>query len=231
MWCCKAKVLVLLAALVAAGFHSPGAHGGPHGPGMLAAGGHEKGGAYAVCTACHWIPHTDARSGQSLRNSQRQSRPSPYAVQGNVSLMCLSCHDGAMAQTPPTSREWFKGVSTIGLPAADSIRGRDFGHHPYSVSYPVAGDLFLLPLGTGEACRLPLFSDVPGELNTRVECATCHDIHTHGSGASLRVPMENFELCLCCHPRMPELSTQVHLGMQKGKHVIDNVECTACHDK
>jgi hypothetical protein len=231
MWCCKAKMLFLLAALVATAIHSPGASSTPHGSEMLAAGGHEKGGAYAVCTACHWIPHTDAHSGRPLWNAPQPSRPSPYAVQGNVSLMCLSCHDGAMAETPPTSREWFKGVSTIGVPASDFDETMEFGHHPYSVSYPVAGDLFLLPLGSNAACRLPLFSDVPGGANTQVECATCHDIHTHGSGASLRVPMENFELCLCCHPRMPELSTRVHLGMQKGQHVIDKVECTACHDK
>ena len=99
--------------------------------------------------------------------------------------MCLSCHDGAIADVPPTSREWLRGVSTLGVPATGFSDASEFGHHPCSVNYPVAGNLFLLPLGKDPSCRLPLFSEVRGAPETQVECATCHDIHTHRSGASL----------------------------------------------
>ena len=150
---------------------------------------------------------------------------------GNVSLMCLSCHDGAVAPIPPTSENWFAGQRTLGVSGSGRSREIVIGHHPYWVSYPLAGNGDFLARAGQQGCSLPLFSPQGGRgPRDRVECPTCHDIHSRPGESYLRAPKEDFELCLCCHRELPPLSSEVFLPMQKEQEVIESGECRSCHN-
>lgn len=203
----------------------------PHNEAIFSPVWHSSTGKHLTCLGCHWCPTYSTKTNSPAWVTNETPRHVQYSIPGNVSLMCLSCHDGAIAPTPPTNRGWLTGVSTRGLPPKDWSSDLEVGHHPYQVNYPVDGDLFLQPRGDDPACRLPLFSNTPRSPKISVECATCHDIHAHGSSSSLRVSEERFELCLCCHREMPALNRQVYLPMQKEMSIIKHGACSSCHNK
>lgn len=221
---------LLKVTVVAMAFLISGSAGSPHGIDLLTPNDQTET-AYAACTHCHWCQGTEEAALTLIWQLEPgQQPPGLYPISGNVSMLCLSCHDGALAPTPPTSSGWFEGVSTRGLPPRDWSRETDIGHHPYSVPYPVDGDLIFLPLSGDPVCPLPLFGEGPEAPTNRVECPTCHDIHSSEHDFYLRMPMGRSELCLCCHGQMPDLNRHVYLPMQVGRHAVDEVECTACHD-
>ncbi len=118
---------------------------------------------------------------------------------GDVSLMCLSCHDGSMAfdsliNNPGVGNSGrVSGVMAIG---ADGL-GND---HPISITYDPAKDTAFVPATNGKVGDLPLFArDGEGEHPTQVECSTCHDAHDPSRGNFLRVSNAGSRLCLTCH--------------------------------
>jgi len=188
----------------------------------------------AVCYVCHRCVARPTESRRSLWDPHSVSGDDNCSIErrvGNISLLCLSCHDGAIGPLPPTSEEWFAGQRTLGVQPSEWSTARRIGHHPYWVTYPVAGNTDFLPLGQNPACPLPLFSDPrSGGHRISLECPTCHDIHSPDAGSYLRVNKEQFELCLCCHRELPPLSSEVYLPMQKEQAAIDSGDCRSCHD-
>jgi predicted CXXCH cytochrome family protein len=125
---------------------------------------------------------------------------------GEVSLLCLSCHDGTVAvdsfgDTP---------TSTYTLASTDSgYVGQDLSDdHPIGFTYDTAlrnADLGLHdPATTDAAITLkPGNIDVAllfGATNDQMECASCHDPHDAATVTSfLRKENSSSALCLTCH--------------------------------
>lgn len=130
---------------------------------------------------------------------------------GDISLLCLSCHDGSVAgnrysNTPGMMKFQNSGDATLG---AQYIIGRYNAlenHHPIGFDYDAvramdseirSADSALL--GTAGTVRDHLY----GAANTQMECGTCHSVHNTGnSGERLlwRSDM-NSRLCLTCHDK------------------------------
>ncbi len=127
------------------------------------------------------------------------------------SLICLSCHDGALAlnsmANPP-------GDGTAALPAmtgGDATRlnadgtlaatgytyiGSDLtDDHPVSVAFDGTGHGWQALVDI-EASRVKLFGD-----DNTVECASCHYAHGNTRGSFLRMSNAGSALCLSCHDR------------------------------
>jgi predicted CXXCH cytochrome family protein len=112
-----------------------------------------------------------------------------------LSLICLSCHDGAI------------GPDSYGRSLGEmSARGDHLlaGGHPVSVGFSPGRDLRRFNAAgkasaTGVETRF-----APGELlrGDRVECVSCHDVHAADSGPyMLRAHATPTEMCVSCHPR------------------------------
>lgn len=154
-----------------------------------------------ICLPCHlpedetpprlgplWDPRPQARQRFEL---YRASDGSP----GSVSLVCLSCHDGSTA--PDVYGGMRVDVIAIGggdNPAAAALRKEALRRdHPVGVSFP--SDLVRFrPRSQVEAEG---FVTLP---SGRVECLSCHDVHSLYGGQRLLVrPLEDGLLCLTCH--------------------------------
>ena len=223
------------AALAVMALHSLAPNLSDHDLHMSAPQGGAPGSNTVTCYICHRCVARPATTGSSLWDPHAGSAGDACSVErrgGNLSLMCLSCHDGAIAPMPPTSEAWFAGQRTLGAGQSEWSKKNVIGHHPYWVPYPVAGNSDFLPLGMNPACPLPLFSPSGrGGSHHSMECSTCHDVHSRDHGSYLRAPKEQFELCLCCHRELPPLSSEVFLPMQKEQKVIESGECRSCHNK
>jgi predicted CXXCH cytochrome family protein len=148
----------------------------------------------------------------------------------NLSLLCLSCHDGVMVPAPPTSERWFSGTQIPGVQADGTTQLQEIGHHPFGVEYTPHWGTGLLAYSEVRKCGLPL-SRLAGSPAGSLECPTCHDPHSPAGESYLRVTMDEYKLCLCCHQQLPELSRQVYLPMQKELEVIESGDCRSCHQK
>jgi predicted CXXCH cytochrome family protein len=200
---------------------------------------HSPGGKSENCEICHlcgsgsegaqtplWDLATKNHIFQCYAGRAGEGNPS------SVSLVCLSCHDGVIAADPPTSIGW-PASSLIGWFASSPILkiepGYEYLHHPYSVVYPWLWDSSFSPSVDGHVGVLPLHSPLGyGGLETRVECATCHDIHYSTAVAFLRISAEQNKLCLCCHKGVPTLTRHVYLQMQKKD--VKSDDCRSCHE-
>jgi len=103
---------------------------------------------------------------------------------GPASAACLSCHDGTVAV------DAFGGAA--GNPATritgDALIGTDLrDDHPIGVVHTVAS-------GYKAPTNAKLF-------NTRVECASCHDVHNNTFSPFLRMSNSGSALCLDCHTK------------------------------
>ena len=128
----------------------------------------------------------------------------------NNTLLCLSCHDGALAaaQTPPI----LTTTATHAAAAGVAITGTDLdiggtttleNDHPVNMSHNPTADPGLQPVlsvddGIGGG-PLRLY----GASNT-VQCGSCHDPHKQATGGPgvgnyLRVSSAAGALCLTCH--------------------------------
>lgn len=120
----------------------------------------------------------------------------------NATLMCLSCHDGAVAHRDMETN----------IPEAGPQRPLDLsGDHPVHFVYsyqltgthlglqpPVEGIRMRIPY-VGRRTSLPLYKDSPDDASGRMECATCHNPHDGTSRYFLRMPNTGSALCLNCH--------------------------------
>jgi predicted CXXCH cytochrome family protein len=110
------------------------------------------------------------------------------------SKACLSCHDGTVAMDTFGSRTGthkMGGLSNLGVDLRND--------HPISFTYDAAlatadGELAMpvSPAFVDAARKVPLF-------NSRLECASCHDVHDDTNPPFLRKNNAGSALCLSCH--------------------------------
>lgn len=113
----------------------------------------------------------------------------------DVSLMCLTCHDGTVSDLgsaggPIQDPADVAVINYTGTMDPMTVLGTDLRtDHPISVPYPPTGkpDFNATPSN-----GLPLFS-------SNVECATCHDPHLTTNGKFLRISNAGSAVCLSCH--------------------------------
>ncbi|MDH5603454.1 MAG: cytochrome c3 family protein [Cyclobacteriaceae bacterium] len=182
-------------------------------------------GTNEVCNVCHAPHNTNAVAGTPLWNHgytavTTYTMYSGFDLQGTIgtapdatSKLCLSCHDGTVAVdsygagTSAGAGTLFIGdINTnfnVGGGSIDAggnpVGGGDLSNdHPISITYP-ATDLELRAIteasgiGTGT-----IESDLLYGVDNKVECASCHDVHTNTTDL-LRIANDGSALCLTCH--------------------------------
>ena len=126
----------------------------------------------------------------------------------NNTLLCLSCHDGALAaaQTPAvTLKTLTYGTGAITGTKVDIGGGAKTltDDHPVNITHDPALDPGLAPVVGGKVDVLPLYTG--GATTNTVQCGTCHDPHKQGpdggagAGYYLRKSNTDSGLCLTCH--------------------------------
>lgn len=116
---------------------------------------------------------------------------------GAVSKACLTCHDGTVALGA------FGGSTTptLGTMGANQTFGTDLTNdHPIGITYTdviATADGQLFPPTTTAA--LGGFIDTKMLFSTKVECASCHDVHGNGNTNLLLIANTGSALCLTCH--------------------------------
>jgi predicted CXXCH cytochrome family protein len=186
------------------------------------------------CQFCH-VPHNsslDAKfSGVPLWNRQigavsftpyssATMNTTPSGTPSGISMACLSCHDGVLANNdkhdlyndpvthrPPDTNSWPNCAGChpdfYGGPPSTKIRtpGTDLSNdHPISMAYPTGAQdpFFVTPpdlqhgWGGGSANDVKLY-------NGMVECSSCHNVHDPAVSPFLRKSNSASALCLTCH--------------------------------
>jgi predicted CXXCH cytochrome family protein len=159
-------------------------------------------GTTEICIFCH-TPHS-ATSTQLAPLWNHASSAATYTLYSSTTLnaapgqpagaskACLSCHDGTVAIDSYGTRTGANNIS--GSPLIGSDLSND---HPVSFTYDATlatadGGLVTPASGTQVVAGIPLF-------NSKVECASCHQVHNNGLGNFLRVSNAGSALCLKCH--------------------------------
>lgn len=131
------------------------------------------------------------------------------ATPGNVSLACLSCHDGTIGldviTNVPNSSSATSGTVTLASlftsnPNMLKVLGTELRNdHPIGVTYNIVagagGDAAFIAKATIEAAGLKFY----GPSANQVECATCHNPHNSTNVPFLRKSNASSGLCLTCH--------------------------------
>lgn len=166
----------------------------------------------AVCTFCH-IPRGGAQKTPVWMKGMKTKPIEQYPLYawvpareieklprpGASSLVCLSCHDGAIARNMDYRSEGkYEGKSTGGAGSAyDPLAGHEppaylSGDHPSGITYdpPGAG---LAGITAARKKGVRLF----GAQEDQVECASCHNPHTTDHPSLLYKPLN--QLCAACH--------------------------------
>lgn len=157
-------------------------------------------GTNEICVFCH-APHNTSTTvaGAPLWNhavttqtftmySSSTLNATGQTVDG-VSKLCLSCHDGLTAIDSYGTRSGTNMVT--GSAAIGTNLGND---HPIGFAYNAA----LVGLDSGlktPPTTLPRY----GAGNEKLECATCHNVHSNTLGGFLRASNAASALCLQCH--------------------------------
>lgn len=155
-----------------------------------------------VCAPCHTPHHADATfkplwshqtttanfrlySSSSLKQTPEQPR--------QISLQCLSCHDGTVALDSYGSNRGSTMINQASLVGIDLSN-----QHPVSVKWKHQTTLSdcLICHTTG---KKTVTNEVPF-YDGYVECATCHDVHNGTNNPKfLRLSMNKSTLCTHCH--------------------------------
>jgi len=127
----------------------------------------------------------------------------------NNTLLCMSCHDGALAVTNGVTRTTTT-YGTVGGSISTSNPSIDIGgtatltnDHPVNMTYDPVADTGLDTVANVTGVGLVLY-DGGGATNT-VQCGSCHDPHKQGpdggpgAGYYLRKTNVASALCLTCH--------------------------------
>ncbi len=119
-----------------------------------------------------------------------------------VSLLCLSCHDGATSDGPvPTNSGSASAGSIAGTRLSIGADGLA-NDHPISIAYNPALDPGLNAPAGGKVGSLPLYQAAGGRTAPdRVECTTCHDPHGGNFDNYLRMDNASSALCFTCHDK------------------------------
>lgn len=165
-----------------------------------------------ICIYCHTPMSASSDTSMPLWNREPSSKTmtmyssatldmSIESTPGDVSLMCLSCHDGSMAYDSLINNPGIDNNTSMTGSAAVGADGLA-NDHPISIEYDVSKDPDFAPVTNGHVGVLPLFVKTGGYGEaTQVECSTCHDVHDPGQGNFLRMSNARSALCLTCHQK------------------------------
>jgi predicted CXXCH cytochrome family protein len=128
---------------------------------------------------------------------------------GDVSLLCLSCHDGSIAINRYGNREGTTSMPSASLIGAGGYLGN---HHPIGFDYdaaraadPTLRDADATPMTTVSVIRDHLLAEAgdAAALRSRLECTSCHSAHNTGNtGEKLLWRSDAASaLCLTCHDK------------------------------
>jgi hypothetical protein len=113
------------------------------------------------------------------------------AVEADLTLYCLSCHDGTVASCRTLGSAW--RPRSHGAASAPSLLGGGLtasdGIHPVDVAYPARGAGFRSRAEVEDLLPLPGGS---------ITCVTCHALDS-GETAVLRISNDRSALCTACH--------------------------------
>ncbi len=161
-------------------------------------------GTEGICVYCHTPHNGDVTSTAPLWNRVNNTTPGAFTMYGSptidmtvagdpgdISLACLSCHDGATAYNNTVVNNL--SLSAAGVMVAPLAVGLDgLGNdHPISVTY----DNTLDTAFNAQPTTLAFY----GAGSNVLECATCHNPHEATNASFLRVTNNNSSLCLTCH--------------------------------
>ena len=168
-----------------------------------------------VCVYCHaphstpgnaplWN-HASTTANYTLYNTAFSSTLNATTAQpGGVSKLCLSCHDGTVAV------DSFGGATGSVSVTGSPLLGIDLSNdHPIGFVYDAAlvtADPGLkavttaVTIGTGNTGTI----DSKMLFATKMECASCHDVHRSTSGTAvesklLKITANQSTLCTTCH--------------------------------
>jgi len=164
-------------------------------------------GSEGICVYCHTPHNGDVTGTAPLWNRVNNTTPGAFTMYssptidmvqgsdpGDISLACLSCHDGATAYNNTVVNDLslsatgpMTGVRAVG---ADGL-GND---HPISITYDNTVDTAFNALASVETAGLAFYGG-----GDQLECATCHNPHEATNATFLRVTNVNSSLCLTCH--------------------------------
>ena len=148
-----------------------------------------KGGSSAIS---HFTPY-DSGPDQPKDPNHRLSADVSQGP-GDVSLFCLGCHDGTVADNSYGSIN----ASLMPGPSKVGANGVLSNHHPIGFQYAAVNDKEIDPSATlGKHSVHDLLK------NGRMECTTCHDVHNkENTGEKLLwVSDRNSDLCCSCHQK------------------------------
>lgn len=116
----------------------------------------------------------------------------PATQPGGVSKLCLSCHDGTVAIDSFGTR-----TGTTNMTGTRNLGTNLSNDHPISFTYDLAlatldGGLVTPASASSVVAGIPLY-------NAKVECASCHNVHSNTNGSFLRASNASSALCLKCH--------------------------------
>lgn len=150
------------------------------------------------CVACHHVHAPTGVRGQWQPPTEEIAHFPfyPYRVEqlNDSSMLCLSCHDGAVAPAVSMPQHALI-VSQIGRSVSTTGDGFRFpmGNHPVGVRYDMANPRFASEPGLRAGVEIPL-------PDGRIQCVSCHDPHgTTGHEDLLWVSNRRSGLCLSCH--------------------------------
>lgn len=147
-----------------------------------------------LCLSCH-SPHITGLAGPLLDRRPATTQPVTQYFSGDVeldraSLLCLSCHDGVIAQDVFTSSHATSLAQQLG---SSQLGSQSLSGHPIGVKLPLASRTYRSIAEIKADGRIHL----PGG---RVQCISCHDPHNTGRHPAMLVMSNNgSRLCLSCH--------------------------------
>ncbi len=165
-----------------------------------------KGSSAQICIYCH-APHNTSTSAQLWNRTLAATTYGMYTSAtmgaastgqpGNVSKLCLSCHDGTIAVD-----SFMGGPATPGANGGAITGGGNLGtnlnnDHPIGIEYVTAS---AVARGLKDPASVPAAAALV--VSGKVECSSCHDVHnTLGNTALVRVSNTASALCLTCHSK------------------------------
>jgi predicted CXXCH cytochrome family protein len=180
-------------------------------------------GTRQVCVFCHTTHNGDPNMGGLWNHETNQSQSyqmydswtldMPQAAGPHKgSLVCLSCHDGAIAVNSLNNLPGSEGAGNYGTPdgsaldgtgrivaSSDAFVGTDLSDdHPVGITYDASQD------PTGFVAKTGVPTNYPDKLLSEglyVECSSCHDPHDDTYSNFLVESNVNSNLCTRCHTK------------------------------
>lgn len=180
-----------------------------------------------ICIFCHtphnavknvplWNRNNTAAAGYKLYTSSstltQADGGKSVLYSDSISLFCLSCHDGSVAQLG--SR--VQNQSALGTVVAGSWTGGDANtgtamlgsdltnDHPIGFTYPSGGEAGRLETAANAKTKMGASSNIFFKANNgakvdQMECSSCHMVHDNTNTYFLRSSNAGSALCLACH--------------------------------